>query len=515
MSSIDVLKENMKFQQLLKENNNTSILKEEYLIPDTHPDVSEILTIEAVPKITSKELVNEKIIIEGNVEYTVIYIPREDDSALNSVNYSEKFSSYLELSNIEHKINCEVECKIEHIQAKVMNERKIEIEGIVNIGYELYKDVEIEYVKDIQGTGDVQVLKEKEKINRIVGSKNGEIESKSIIRVGMDKPQISKILDCSLMLHKKEVKVLENKIHVACYCKVNIIYLGEETGDVVTLEDDVYVSQEEDMEDIVQGMISYGNFEIDNINLLLQEDDLGENRIINTDFYIKYNIKVFSNDNISLIKDAYSPKKQLEIKESAYELGIIKDPKYMETVIIDTIPISAENKIENIISQIGNVIITDKNIMNDKMMIEGIIKVNILYKSGNEKRYDDINGEIPFSTAIEIPGLSENMKAIIKCDLENIETAIEINNIAIKANITLIARVFYEVEKKFIADVIETENEVEKNKSSITIYVVGRKDTLWDLAKKYSTTVEELMKLNEIDEIEPGDKILIPGKACF
>lgn len=64
MSDIDVIKENVQFEQLLRENNSNTVLKEEYLIPDTHPDVQMILTVEARPMIVSKELVGDKIELE-------------------------------------------------------------------------------------------------------------------------------------------------------------------------------------------------------------------------------------------------------------------------------------------------------------------------------------------------------------------------------------------------------------------------------------------------------------------
>ena len=127
MSRIDVIKENVQFQQLLRENDSTSILKDEYLIPDTHPDVQEILSVDTKTIITNKEIVGNKVMVEGKIEYSVLYIPREDNMIIDSVIYTEKFSNYLDLDEGEHKIICEVECKVEHIDAKIMNERKIPI----------------------------------------------------------------------------------------------------------------------------------------------------------------------------------------------------------------------------------------------------------------------------------------------------------------------------------------------------------------------------------------------------
>ena len=43
MSQIDVIKENVQYEQLLRESTGSNILKGEYLIKDSHPDVHEIL----------------------------------------------------------------------------------------------------------------------------------------------------------------------------------------------------------------------------------------------------------------------------------------------------------------------------------------------------------------------------------------------------------------------------------------------------------------------------------------
>ena len=171
MASMDVIKENIHFQQLLKENNSNTALKDEYVIPDTHPDVKELLNIEGNTIVTNKEISGDKVIVEGRIEYTVLYIPREDNSSINSVNYSENFTSYLNIEEDEHKVICEVECKVEHIEAKIINERKISIEGIVKLDWELYKNVDFDYVKDIECSNQVQVLKKNESISRLTSNK--------------------------------------------------------------------------------------------------------------------------------------------------------------------------------------------------------------------------------------------------------------------------------------------------------------------------------------------------------
>ena len=80
------------------------------------------------------------------------------------------------------------------------------------------------------------------------------------------------------------------------------------------------------------------------------------------------------------------------------------------------------------------------------------------------------------------------------------------------------AKVSYKVNKEWIIDVVEGEAKKAEELSSVTIYAVDKGDTLWKLAKKYNTTIDELVKINDIenpDVIIVGQKLIIPGRAIF
>lgn len=520
MSKIDVIKKSLQFQELIKESSVNSILKEEYLIPDTHPDVQEILLIEATPIISSKEVMTDKVMIQGKIEYNVIYIPREDNMVVNSVCYSEKFTNYLDINNDEHKIICEVDCKLEHIDAKVMNERKIEIESSIKIVYEIYKGTEFEFVEDIEGSVDVQIQKKTDTINRLATSMEVELLSKSTIRVSMDKPQIDKTLKCSMALHKREIKIGEDKIYLACYCKVSILYIAKDSEEIYHLEDDIYMSKEEDSEGILSNMNPSVVYEIENKDISLEEDDLGEIRIVNLECLVKAIIKIFSNEEIEAVDDAYSAESLLDLKSEEFSLGVVEGIQSIESTIKDNFSLKEGDKIPGVIvSSIGNIMVSEKKITQNKLTVEGIISVKVIYKSKGEKQFPaKIEGEIPFTSVLDISRITEGMKAIVKCNIEGIYASVEANTIAIKAIISIEAKIYSKVNKKFISDIIEVEGEVEDKKASVIIYVVSKGDTLWKIAKKYNTTVDEIIRINNIEdpeEMKMGEKLLISGRAKF
>ena len=45
----------------------------------------------------------------------------------------------------------------------------------------------------------------------------------------------------------------------------------------------------------------------------------------------------------------------------------------------------------------------------------------------------------------------------------------------------------------------------------ITVYIVKAGDTLWDIARKFYTTVDEICNVNGLDEkdVEPGQQLIL------
>ena len=138
MSQIDVIRESIRYEQLLREGSVNQPIKGEHLLRDSqYHDMKEVLGIDVKATITNKEILGDKVIVEGNLDYIVLYLSKDEsisDSPANKIHavvFNDKFSNYLDLNNDEHNIVCNVECDVEHIEANWMNERKVGISGLI------------------------------------------------------------------------------------------------------------------------------------------------------------------------------------------------------------------------------------------------------------------------------------------------------------------------------------------------------------------------------------------------
>lgn len=522
MSHIEVIKENVQYEQLLRESVSNQVLKGEYLIRDSHPDVHNILGIDTKVSILNKEVLPDKVIVEGEIKYTLLYLSKDEngDKKIYSAPFNEKFTNTLDLKNEEHKVVCDVDCKVEHIEARIMNERKVSIDGILALNWELYKSGEFEYVRDIEGLEDIQIKKSEEEINQIKGEKNIEMLGKSMLKATLDKPEIDEVIKCTCSLHKKQVKLNEDRVYLDCYCKVNLLYKGKDTNEVISLKDDIYLSKEEELVGVNSDMIATLSMEIGECEYSVIADDLGENRVINLEFLVNGKVKVFSKEKIDIISDAYSPSVNIDLEKKSYDIGIIHSTNVAEVIVKDNFEIEdEESKVEEILDIISSVLIQEKEVINDKIKVSGIVKASILYSTNSEtNKYNIVSGETSFEGVIDVKGAEDGMLVVVKANIENIDASVEGNTIAIKANIMLNSKTSYKLDREWVIDVTEDEENKPEKKASVTIYVVDKGDTLWKLAKKYKTTVDEIIRLNDIEDVQNlkvGQKIIIPGRAIF
>lgn len=519
--AIDLVKENIECEQLLGENHCNNVVKTEYVIPDTHPDVCDVLMLDAKPCITHKEVLQDKVIVEGHVEFNVIYLAKEEEKyVVHCANYVNKFTNSIGIPGSEHKMLCDADAYVEHMECSIVNGRKVSIEGIVTIKAEVYKNYNFEILRDASSGQDIQTLKSATVIDKIVGIVPGELVVKSQIQIAMEKPQIGTVLKCDVCVHKKDVKLLEDKVQINASALVNLLYRGKDSRDIVYIEDDIIITKELSKDGLNSAMEQDTEFRVEAMEFNIKEDDLGENRVVDVEAIIKSNTKVMSKEEMDIIEDAYSPSIVMKMVRKNYDLNVMQGQSTFNNIVKGNIEIPEEApKPSQVIMSSGKVCVTDKKIVEDKVVVEGLLTVDILYKTTEQEKYVyNISEEMPFTTTVEIPGAKINMQCMAKVSLDSIDAAVEAGTISVKAIIQGNARVNYISKKELLSDMVNVEGEIPQKKASLIIYTMQDVDSLWKIAKKYGTTVENIMKINELDGdkiLNPGEKLIIPGRMSF
>ena len=135
-----------------------------------------------------------------------------------------------------------------------------------------------------------------------------------------------------------------------------------------------------------------------------------------------------------------------------------------------------------------------------------------MYESTEVTRIDKKEFKFPINYELNIlEGMSEENLDIM-VDVEKYEISSQTDNIQINIDLNISTKMFKTIELNIIEDLEEKELE-DKEEYSIIVYFVKAGDTLWNIAKKFRSTVENIKQINNIedeDKLAINQQLFIP-----
>ena len=148
----------------------------------------------------------------------------------------------------------------------------------------------------------------------------------------------------------------------------------------------------------------------------------------------------------------------------------------------------------------------------NKINYEGELELRFIL-SNSDLQVDTRVAKIPFDYTLENVEDSDNRNSNMAIEVMNQDFIVQDAGI-VTSNIDMSMNTdSYQNTNMNIIDEIQTNGEREAEDYSILMYIVKEGDTLWKIAKRYGSTVEDIARTNGIEDenkILVGQKIFIP-----
>ncbi|SHH32635.1 DUF3794 and LysM peptidoglycan-binding domain-containing protein [Tepidibacter thalassicus] len=512
---MDLIKDVIKLDSRNDFSKFQTFLESEILVPDIKEDVFEIIKTEGYISLKKEDVMEGKVILRGDLNYNVIYLTQ--DKKVSNLNGKLEFNEVMEKDDISLDMKIILIGDIEHIDANIINERKIKLGCLINIRGSLFGRNKVDIIRDITGLDDVQTRRKDIYYEDIVGIERGESVVKEIINLG-ENEDIEDVISLNPKVKIKETRLSDNKVILGGVLVLNPIVLSKE-GSLIKLNDvDIEFTQFIEVPGACEGMREYAYVDLLDFKFNLIDDEGGKCNSLEIDATIKSKVKVSESISREVLQDAYCPYRGLKLDEKYLTLNKLMDFGVEDFIINENVQNDREDiEIKEILNVDAKVFITDNFIMENKNTLEGIVHVDIIYipVEGLRPVYM-ITEEIPFKHSVNLINIDENMKPYTTVQLENIDYSLKKNEIEVKFKCKLSYEIIQNIQSKFIVNG-ELQGDIDlSSKPSITIYIAKEGETLWDVAKRYNTSLEELAQTNEIDKeeiLKEGQYLIIEKKV--
>lgn len=506
--AIEVIKETFQSNKLKGTEEAQALIETQIYLSPAKPDIEKLLWVKNKVDILDTRLIKDKIIVTGRMKYDVLYKSPDEERNLHTLDTDVEFTEEIFIEDIDEDMESYIETKIEHTEWELF-ENKIDLKSLVNINVDIREIKEFQLANEIVGEQGLQTLDEKFNYRGFFAQQISYANLQEQIPIEDDYPEIDNILNFHIDVREQETIITEDRIITSADVKINIIYYGEDQ--IYSLEEEFSLNHFIEMEGVDNTFIPKVKFEDIQGNYEIRANELGESKIIDLNIKVKVIGEAYYETLQNLIIDAYSTTDSLEIEGEEIELSEnIKTMDYQDEVQLELGEVDALEVLD-IESTINNI----QSYIEEDLVIDSILSMDIIYTDRMTGELRKYSSDFPFRTTVD---------GSLESDLDiRLESRVkDIKSITKKDGLEIVASINHNIELlkyRRIYGITNLEKGTlvlsQENKPSITVYIVQNGDTLWDIAKRYKTTMNMVQSLNESDqELKPGDKIIIEKEVA-
>lgn len=514
---MELIKKNIHMNKLKCKSTLQLTLDDDFNVPDIKPDIDKIITQQGEVRISEINSMNGKLSVSGELGFNVLYFNEEDQRQIHNISGQIPFD---EIINME--LNCAdddpiVKWDLEDLSAGLINSRKLSIKSVVSL------DVAVEELYDeetgvmVEGPEDVQYISKKIEITDVNVDKKDTFRIKDEVLLPTNKGNVMEVLFDDVRINNMEIRLLEDKFTIKGELPVFLLYASEsEESPIEYYETEIPFGGTVDCNGCNEDMVEDITFHILSKSIVVKPDSDGEERVIDIEIILEMGIKVYELQEPEVLCDVYSPCKEITpiIRDATYENLVVKNNSKYRVADRIRVPDNQPNILQ-ICHSNGAIKIDDIIAKGTELQVEGVIDMDILYISEEDSMpLSSLNGAIPFSQLVEVKGMKPDSNYEVRPNIDQLSVMmLDGEEIEVKAVMNLNTIVFDKITEPIIVDVEVADLDLEKlqDMPGLVGYIVKKEDKLWNIAKKYYTTVDTIMEINNLedDNIKEGDKLII------
>ncbi|MFW5878083.1 MAG: DUF3794 and LysM peptidoglycan-binding domain-containing protein [bacterium] len=478
-------------------------------IPERLPPADRVVSVNARVEIANVTASTGNIVYDGIIRSTIFYSAAEEPSRVVSIRRNFNFTERVSVPGVQSGYDVNIEAGISDIDFYVINDKLLGVEYVVVAEIEVTVPERITFIEE---TEDIQLRKQRFRLQREVQERNFSRQLSATVRIGSDDPDIRRIVDATSDVHLVDIIAGENEIVINGVVRNDVLYLTEQ-GRVEYTPVQFSFTESFEFRDVTSEMSPFVEA------VVLEEEVTGvDGRRVKKVVTVRFKILVIREVEVSIPTDIIAPEEIFPVRRTILVEQIVAEER-TRIQVTDRFEIPEGNPdIARIIKVEGRVragtIQAEASARG--VLIRGRLDVNIIYVASLPAQpvfFTTTN--IPFSYFIDIPEVSTGMDVYIEVMVSS-SSASRINEREINARVVLDVNLLVTetVRVSVITGVSGRPAAPSPAPAEFTRYTVQSGDSLYLIARRYGVTVERLVEINNITDpsrLEVGQQLLIPS----
>jgi hypothetical protein len=516
--------DNIRLRNRRRTWNYTLPLDETLLVPDTMPDMIQILFSEGrvTPSQPGKTHYSSSDTYSGEILLFTVYRPDGGEgtpvdvvrstitfetSACWGTSSSQNTSpSQADSDRIYYATVC-----LKEVEPSRLNERKFQVRGKLCIAVTEIQKTELHVLRDSSDKNLILKQEKKEAADLIFETEEfADIEQEIAVEEGQ--PQPVRILKESFTITETHRQISSGKLIINGLLQIQILYLGEDDekeNQLCCRREKTEFTQFIPLQSQLNSDLIKVDFSGDGLKLAIENQDTFQ-----LEGQVRIRVHGYGSKQIPVASDAYHKEKSIHFDRKVEALSCLTDVLSGEISAREVVNLTQQDQHpEKLIC--GSILPSNISVHPEhgRIVIEGTVPVRILSLDENGQAFV-IKSEVPLRGALDT---SASPEALQEADLFTCSAIKDfwidtINSRQIEINVNATIEVWISETCEFTSLEHFTARGEDPQQPAMAIYITSAGDSLWDVAKHYQCDADALVQLNQIDGDVPlaeGAKLLI------
>ncbi len=489
-------------------------IDDDYNVPDAKNDVKKVILGEGTLTVEDMKVVENYIRVSGKLNFKVLYVTEEGETRLSCLEGRIPFEEMIYLEQ-EPAGNLFVQSSSADITVTAIHSRKLSIKTLAELSICSEGKQESELTVDIECETPLYKRFENKEFLKVFTTKKDTYRIKEEVSISGTKENIGTLLWTEVTGRKLDTRLEADELRLQGELQLFCFYESLD-GKTDWIEQAVPYEGRIECYGAQDHMYHQIYPELTDVNIDVRMDEDGEMRLIGVEATLEVRLTVYEEERLEILADAYSLDQICTPKITEEEMERLLLQNHSKCKVSEQLSLpEIKDDILQICHNSARIQIEHTESTPEGIQIEGVLHLSFLYvKADDEIPFDTWQGMVPFAYLLESNETADDMRYGLTYAVEQLSVGL-LGTDEIEVKAVLAFNSFLKAPVR-IRNIKEIEfapfdmEEIEK-RPGITGYIVRDGDILWDLAKKYNTTVEGIMEVNDLEsgDIKAGDRILI------
>ncbi len=503
---VNIAKENLCIHKLVAEKTEIIFVEGDMIVPDSKPDILNTICTSGVACVYKRELQEGKLKIDGGIHTYIMYMPEGMEEGIRGIHTTLDFTQNIDVEGAMPEMQVCLKTIVKSVEAKVINGRKIGIKVALEVCIKVFAKEEVEVVNSVGEEDDVQILKDNFVMNSLLGTGSTKIYAKDTVQIdAID--QLAEVLKIGTDMIEKDVKISYNKVLTKAEAEMKIVYLTEDNR-IGMVNPKIPVVGFIDIPDVSENNTYDVCYELRNV---IVKPNAQEEHSIYVEMEYEVTCNVYEEKNINLIQDLYRPDMTFQIKRTPITTMCNKASVKQKKMLQETVNLK-EIEGKKLIDVDSHIVMQKETKINSKILYEMELQMRFLFL-GNTMQMSVQEASIPFEYVVDNLERGETLNTENDFEIASQDFIVQDGGI-VTCNVNMNVQTdMYRNANANLINSVEEDKQRQEQDYSIIIYIVKKGDTLWNIAKEFGSTVDDIVRTNGIenpDQLEVGKKLYIP-----